>query len=267
MILTRQIINALLPEGAAWEPKEDDDYNRLLNGIAENSDSVKLQIDTVRYIRDPYRTPFLSDLEKEYGIIPLTTATEAERRDRLYAFMFIRSELPTYESLEAKLQAAGFNVQVHVNSPAVDPATFLNEAFQMTAGDLLPGGNDAQCGEPEAYCGRTGGYLLVNGDIFLQSPNYTILCDEAEAQCGEADALAGNFDSISLVPIEYTLPTTAGYWPLIFFVGGDATRNALGEITNIDIVSIPNERQAEFKRIILQHKPTFSWAALIVVWS
>jgi len=265
-MFSRRVISAIFPEGQAWEPAVDSDYDLLLNGIGANSDAVKDDLDLLRHIRNPWKTPVLSDLEREFAVIPSATATDAERRERLATKMFQRSSLPTYEFLESKLQSAGFNVQVHANSPAVDPAIFLDESFQMTAGDTIPGGNDAQCGEAEAYCGRIGGELLVNGDIFNAFPNYTVECDEPDALCGETESVAGNYDSIRLESVEYDIPPS-DYWPLIFFVGGDATRNALGELTNIDIAPIAVERQREFKNIILRHKPMFSWAALIVVYS
>lgn len=265
-MFNREIINSLWPEGAFWRPAADDDYDKLLNGVAFNSDEVYEFLNNLRNLRDPYKTTILSDLEKEFAVIPAATATENDRRSRLHSVMFRKNRLPTYDILEEKLQNAGFDVQVHVNDPTVDPAIFLDQDFQMTCGDLLPGGNDAQCGEAEAYCGRIGGELLVNGDQFEQSPNYTILCDEALAQCGETDAYAGQFDSISLSDIEYEIPTDSGYWPLIFFVGGDATKNASGELTEIEIARIPAERRTEFRRIILKYKPMFSWAGLIVVY-
>lgn len=267
-MLSRAIINVLMPEGAAWEPAAGDDYDLLFDGIAANSEVVMEFLDLLRYLRDPARTPILSDLENEFAVVPAPGSTEAERRERLATVMFRRNELPTYEVLEAKLQAAGFGVYVHANDPAVDPAIFLNQAFQMTCGDLLPGGNDAQCGEAEAYCGRVGGELLVNGEFYEQFPNYTIMCDEALAQCGETYAQCGDYDSIVLQEIEYEIPADAGYWPLIFFVGGEATRDPVtNEITDIDIAPIPSERRQEFRRLILRYKPMFSWAGLIVVYT
>ncbi len=265
-MFSREVLNRLLPDGAAWVPAPEDDYDLLLDGIAENTEVNKSFLDDLRYLRDPARTTILSDLEKEFAVIPVPASTVAERRARLAAVMFVKNKLPTYEFLEEKLIAAGFDVLVHANDPAVDPAIFLDQAFQMTAGDLLPGGNAAECGEPEAYCGQIGGELLVNGEQFEQSPNYTILCDEALAQCDEADALCGQFDSISLVEIEYEIPADPGYWPLIFFVGGPATRNMAGELTEIEIAEVPIERRQEFRRLILKYKPMFSWAGLIVVY-
>jgi hypothetical protein len=265
-MFSRDIINALLPDGQAWSPLAASDYDKLLNGIAENSEAVRLQLEQLRYIRDPRRTSILSDLEKEYAITPSATATEDERRERLAIAMFRRSEIPTYELLEEKLRAAGFDVYVYENSPAVNPNIFLAQSFNMTCGDLLPGGNDAQCGEPEAYCAFIGGEFLVNGEIYIQGPNYSFLCGEALAQCGEELAFAGQYDGIYLIPIEYNNPP-AGYWSMVFFVGGDATRDPVtGELTEIQIASVPIERKYEFRRIILKYKPLASWAGLVVVY-
>ena len=226
-MLSRDVLNALWPKGAFWEPLAEDDYDLLLDGVAENSEAVRLDVDKIRYLRDPARTSILDDLEREFAVVPVPGATDAERRSRLAVTMFRRGELPTYEMLQEKLRDAGFDVYVYPNSPAVDPSIFIEQAFQMTCGDLLPSGNEAQCGEPEAYCGQVGGELLVNGDLYEQAPNYIILCDEALAQCGEVDAQCGNFDSIRLALINYNIPGDPGYWPLIFYVGGVATYSAI----------------------------------------
>lgn len=263
---SREVINSLMPDGDFWNPTLLDDYDLLLDGIADNSDEIKNDLDELRNLRDPMKTILLPDLEKEIAIIPSAIATEIERRERLSNKMFNRGSLPTYTFLEERLQNAGFDVQVHANSPAVDPATFLDEAFQMTAGDLLPGGNDAQAGEPEAYAGRIGGELLVNGEFYEQEKNLIVLAGETLAQADEPTALAGNYDSINLLLIEYEIPTDSGYWPLMFFVGGDSTRNASGELTEIEIAQIPIERRLEFRRIILRYKPMCSWGGLIVVY-
>jgi hypothetical protein len=266
-MFNRSVINTLLPGGSAWSPVTDGDFDKLLDGIGENSDVVFNVLDDIRNIRNPLETPVLTDLEHEYGVIPVAGATDSERRDRLKTFMFRRGELPTYTRLNERLQSAGFDVQVHPNSPAVDPNIFLAQAFNMVCNDLLPGGNDPQCGEPEAVCAQVGGLLLVNGDIFTQAPNYSLLCDELLAQCGEALAFAGQFDSIRLEAIDYEVPTDPGYWPLIFFVGGAATRDPVtDELTEIEIAPIPIARKSEFQRIILTFKPMFSWAGLIVVY-
>lgn len=273
MTLSRAVIDALLPSGPVWTPEADSDYDNLLDGIADNSETVRASLDALRHLRNPWKTPILKDLEREFAVIPSAAATEAERRQRLASTMFRRTTLPTYSMLEEQIAAAGFpGIYVHPNSPAVDPNTFLAHNFNMTCGDLLPGGNNAECGEPEAYCAQVGGELLVNGEIFWQLPNYTCLCDLANitggAQCGEAGASCGEFDGVTMFPLIYDVPADPGYWPLIFFIGGEATRDPVtGALTRIEIAPVAIERKAEFKRLILRYKPMAAWAGLVVVWS
>jgi hypothetical protein len=267
-MLSRSIINALFPQGRAWEPAADSDYDHLLDGIAANSDAVKSDLDQLAYLRDPARTTILSDLEKEYGVIPASGATEAERRLRLSAFMFRRAGTGAWDVLQAKLREAGFdNVCVYPNDPAIDPDIYLAQAFNMVCGDLLPGGNDAQCGEPEAICAQVGGELVVNGDLFQNFPNWVNLCGEP-VYCDD-DVFCGDFSGYKSVAIDvaYLVPADAGYWPLIFFVGIDATFDPVTHaITSISSYGVPGERRVEFRRIILRFKPMHSWGALIVTY-
>ena len=269
MSLSRAVLNSLLPEGSFWTPAAGDDYDLLLEGIADNSESVYQVLKSLACIRCPETTTLLDDLEKEYGIIPASLATEEERRSRLKAFIYRRTGTGAWDILQSKLREAGFtDVYVHPNDPAVDPNIFLAQAFNMVCGDLLPGGNDAQCGEPEAICAQVGGELLVNGDLFLSVPNYVNLCGEPLATC-DATVQAGDFDGYKsqLVDITYQIPTNSGYWPLIFFVGGPATRDVDGYLTEIQFYTLPIERRLEFRRTILKFKPMHSWGGLIVVYN
>ncbi len=259
----RRVIDSLLPPGRFWTPAPGSDYDKLLDGMAANSDAVKADIDKLAHIRNPYRTPVLSDLEKEYGVIPAPHATDAERRDRLAVFMRKRKATGAWDEMQAKLQQSGFDVYVHPNDPAVDPNIFLTQAFQMVAG-----GSNAYCGGVDAFCAQIGGELLVNGDLYESRPNYVNRCDVAGVCCG-ADVYAGEFDGYksALVDVTYAIPTDPGYWPLIFFVGGAATRDATtGALTAIASASIPNERRLEFRRIILKFKPMHAWGGLIVIY-
>lgn len=266
---SREVLTSLLPRGLFWEPELNSDYDKLLDGISENSGAVHEFLKGIGNIRNPLLTPVLSDLEKEYGVIPATGATEAERRQRLQAFKYKSAQVGSAQELQARLRAAGFdNVYVHENSPAVDPALFLAQSFNMTCGDLLPGGNDAQCGEPEAICASVGGSLLVTGDIYFNIPNYLYYCDDG-VYCGDG-ATAGEFDGYirKLIEDNFQVPSESGYWPLIFFVGGEATRDPVtGALTSINTYTVPQQRRSEFQRIILRRKPMHTWASLIVVYS
>lgn len=262
---SRRILNALLPEGWAWTPKPESDYDKLLDGVSNNSGAVYADLKLLSCLRCPDTTPILSDLEKEYAIVPFSNATDFERRQSLRAFMFRRANSGAYDILQEKLREAGFDgVYVIPNDPAVDPNIFLSQDFNMTCGDLLPSGNEAQCGEPEAICASVGGELLVNGDLFQPVLNYINQCDNL-IYAGD-DIYAGDFDgyNAALVDIEYTVPADSGYWPLIFFVGGAPSYDEYGYLDEIQLYSVPQQRRLEFRRIILKYKPMQSWGALIV---
>lgn len=269
-MLSRSVLNSLLPSGAFWEPSAESDYDNLLEGIASNSEIVYQHLKQLSYLRDPDRTPILSDLEKEYGVIPIPLSTESERRARLKALMYNRTSTGAWDFLQQKLRDAGFtDVYVHPNDPAVDPNIFLAQAFNMMCGELLPGGNFAQCGEVEAQCAQVGGELIVNGDLFINTPNYVNLCGESAVQCDDS-VFCGDFDGYksTSVDIAYVIPADSGYWPLIFFVGGAATRDPVtGELTEIEFYTLPIQRRLEFRRLILKFKPLHSWGGLIVVYS
>ena len=126
MTISRAVLNSLLPEGAFWTPAAHSDYDLLLEGIADNSEEVYQVLKSLACVRCPETTTLLDDLEKEYGIIPATLATEAERRSRLKAFIYRRATSGAWDLLQSKLREAGFtDVYVHPNDPAVDPNIFL----------------------------------------------------------------------------------------------------------------------------------------------
>jgi len=147
----------------------------------------------------------------------------------------------------------------------------------------------AQCGEPLAQCGKFQGELIVNGDIYAFSIDYVVECGEPLAQCDEPTALVGNLTGVTRTKIEYPIPTNPIDWPLVFFVGGDATFNPdtgasiycddtlaqcdeptafcqwfEGQLQDIEFVDIPFSRRADLVRLILQIKPIHSWCALLV---
>jgi hypothetical protein len=162
-----------------------------------------------------------------------------------------------------------------------------NNYFGIKAG-IVPA-SIAQCGEPLAQCGKFEGELIVNGDIFEFEIDYLVECGETLAQCDEPTAQAGNSSGVTRTLIEYPIPTDPPDWPLVFFVGGDATFNPdtgasiycgdtlaqcdeptafaqwfEGQLKTIDFVDLPYTRRADLIRLILQIKPIHSWCALLV---
>ena len=262
MSLSRAILNSLLPEGSFWTPAADSDYDKLLNGIADNSQAMYEVLKQLAILRDPYKTPILDDMEKEYGVTPHVMDTETLRRERLSALMFRKAQIPTVETLQEKLRESGFaDVYVYENSAPLDPADLLRAGFNMTCGDGL------ECGEPQAFCSQFGGEIIVNGDLYVMLPDYVNLCGEAGVCC-DATIQAGDSQTFgeNLIEVTYQIPTDPGFWRNFFIVSGEVLTDAFGVPTTYKFISIPRSRRLEFRRLILKLKPLHSWGILMITW-
>jgi len=228
-------IKALLPEGALWMPAEDEDLDKFLDGVSENWDTARKFLYDIGFTRDPLLTPLLDELEREFGILPDFDLIEYLRRQQLSALKNDRTDAyATAQDLEEFLNNAGFDVQVHKNSPAVDPA-------------LFPGD------------------ILVTTRIYDTLPAYLFQCGGATSFCGHIDAACGRFDDYIYNDFEYILPTDPKKWPLIFWVGGPATRDpGTGALTSIAPADVPLNRKNRFIEFILKTKPWFTWAILVI---
>ncbi|MCP4745027.1 MAG: hypothetical protein GY874_02645 [Desulfobacteraceae bacterium] len=228
--ISRAIFDALLPPGSIWCPKTGGGFDRLLDAVAANSDEIISFLAQLADIRNPARTTMLSDMEAEYGIRTSIKKTEKQRRAALAAAITDTVSDGGLDTMQAKLTQAGFKAEVHANDPPANPALFISESYRTVAGN-----EESVFGKENAYFGRSAaGTLLVNGDIY---------CDECK----------------------FTLPENPGYWPLVFFVGGPAVRNAkTGSLEQIAIAPVPVARRDEIKRLILKYKPMHAWCGLIV---
>jgi len=266
--VSRQTLNALMPPGSLWNPEINGGLDQLLEGIAESTEDIASFLAELAYLRNPALTTILSDLEKEYGIDVDVNLTETVRRIRLATKAFKNKSNGSVDTLQNALDSSGFGtLTVYKNSPAVDPAIFLTEAFQMVAGGSNAyAGYFPSAGSPiTSIAGRIGGELLVNGDIYFQQPAY--LSQAGRAYAGGLHGYAGRFDELKRSLIEYQIPTDPNDWPLVFFVGGEATRAGDGSLLTIKNAVVPNERQQELKRLILAYKPIHSWCGLIVTFA
>lgn len=224
--VSRTMFNGLLPGGAIWVPAIGQDFDLLLEGISDNAELMRDFLASLADVRNPQRTTILADLEKEYGVIFNPTLTEQERRDQLAAIKTDNRGDGTDTGLELKLQAAGFDLQVHKNEPPVDPAIILASTFSVYCD-----GDGAFCGHEDAFCGQSSGVLLVNGDL----------------------------------PEAFSSPASSDYWHLISFVGGDATRDGVtDELLGVQAGAVSVARQGELIRLIVRYKPLHQWIGLIV---
>lgn len=218
--LTRSIFDSLLPPGSIWTVEENADFDLLLEGIADNLEIIRLYLSQLSDLRNPNNTFVLDDLEREYGVKNIGLS-ETVRRQNLSVIVFGKNSSGAEDFLQQILNDAGFNVFVYQNNPAVDPAIYLTEDFQMVAN-----GDNAFAGREDAFAGILGGELLVNGDLLQnQGPEYLSVADAPTMVAGNQEAFAGRFNEIILTPVNYAIPINPNAWPFVFFVSGEKINN------------------------------------------
>jgi hypothetical protein len=280
-----EVLQELFPDSPLFDPASDEGLDQYFDGWAAGEVTVQQFLAGLAHIRDPYLTPVLSALEREFGQVPNSALAEEFRRAYLAAIKYSRVGNGDKDFLQDRLHQAGFtNALVHINDPRADPRPFVDGGYLMYAGDTF-----AQAGEVNALAGGFQGEILVNGDLFHSFVDYINRAGDTFSQAGEPHMLAGNFAGTIREPIEYELPDDPLYWPVIFFVGGPATvappegaqmmagdtlsqagePTALasrfnGQITEIEFIDILRVRRDQFRRLILRIKPLHSWAVLCV---
>lgn len=267
--LSRSLIDALLPPGDLWKPEPGESMDQQIEGLADTSESIRVVLDSLKDVRNPYKTTVFEDLERNYGFLPNENVTLPIRQQRLARRVYQGDKVNSVDDLQSDLDNAGFDLQVHKNDPAIDPNILLTQQFNMTCGS-----DRAYCGFNDgvdilSFCGSLGGELLVNTEITFQTPGFEMLCGGSVAYCGFNDgvdtlSVSGYFTSFIKTPIEYPIPTDPNFWPKIFFVGGDATRDGSGYLTEIKAGSVDNNRVDELKALILADKTLGAWCGLII---
>jgi len=239
--IIRAALDALFPPGELWNPEDGESFDQQLDGISDTIEDVKSTIDSLEHIRNPYKTPVFTDLERNFGFLPNDDIDLDIRQKRLATRIYKKDRVNAVQDLQNDLTSAGFNVLVHQNDPPVDPALFYT---------------------PPAK-------ILVNTPIRIQLQATTMQAGASVAYAGYNEgggyfSCAGYFEYYIDRFLQYFLPTDPKYWPMIFFVGGTATRNPSGELTSIAFADVDSNRQVELDETILRAKSLGIWCVLIV---
>jgi hypothetical protein len=198
------MLRTLFPKGPIWAFRAFGDADKLIDAIGEVKDTIRGYLKSLAHVRNPSLTPILSDLEREYGITPVASLTEAERRTILAGYVYAKAGNSSKDDLEARLHAAGFtDLFVYHNDPIVNPNFYTASEWAAVCGH-----EDTVCGNQSCYCGQLGigGYVLANGKVF-------------EASGAEH---------------EYVLPPGSETWPMVFFVGGAKVATSTGFVVFVD---------------------------------
>ena len=274
--LIRSAINALLPPGFAWKAKPDEGLDQLLDGISDSIDNDGLPVaESLADIRNPRKTPVFTDLERNYGIRSNDTISQTIRVARLEQKVYQGSRTNSIDDVQNDLDVAGFDLLVHKNDPPVDPDLFLGGGFQMTAGSDYAYAGYNLGGPVLAFAGYTAstGEILVNTPIYEYQPAYAMQAGGSVAYAGYSatgvgsEAVSGYFTDYRLIYLDYPIPADSNFWSMIWFVGGEATRDPVtGELTQILQGQVPLNRQDELKELLLSAKSQGAWIVMIITY-
>lgn len=256
--MSRKVLNALMPDGSIWVPEDDEDLDNLWGGIAVTNTQTQEFLSGLALTRNPQLTPDLEGLELEFGIVPDSNVDETVRRDRLQAAMTSRQGDGTAETMQRNLRAAGFDVFVHRNNPPIDPDLFIG-----LSPSAIFGNQASVFGNQASVFGGKLGDLVVNGPTYEHVFISAALFGGSGAVFGNEKTLFGA-GAFAQKEIEYEVPTDPGYWPLVFFVGGPATRAVDGSLVSIEAAEVEVSRKDELVSLVVKYKPVHSWAGLVI---
>jgi hypothetical protein len=252
------IFKYLFPKSNAFSLFIQKNLTKFIEGLTAIPDDFRTYIDNIYYDLFPNTTRALSEWDNQFGLSrPIDESIRISNLDLRWKLKGGQGR----DYLQNALRSAGFDVYVHENNPAIDPAIFLIGDFIMVAGGL-----NAYAGRSDAYAGKTTeGELLVNGFIPVATDQRLYIANAGNGTySGNNDAVAGYFTNFYVADKEYEVPTDPNEWPFLFFIGGLATRNSNYELETIAKAMIPESRKAEFLKLILMIKPAQSWVGLIV---
>lgn len=255
-----KLIRLLLPESWLWQSSTSE-LGKLWNVIASTADNAKNYL--LNTVRDATiaTTQELDKWEEELNLPFNSTLTEQERRNRITGKL-LQNNNGSINSIQAKLQAYGFNLFVHSpyqGSSLVNPATYLSTA--STEPDLITyGSEDAVYGFENAVLGyqyqQPQGYPLVNIDYKVQS--FAITYGDEWGYYGFENAVYGYREAPGIITeerVQYSLPTDPAQHQYFIYIGG----SQFG-----DFETISKARRNELEELLLQITPCHIWIGMLI---
>lgn len=264
-MLEKSLVDNLYPGG--WEAEVDGDFDNFNQATADNVKLITDEMEILACIRCPESTPVLSDLEREYGIVPNEDLTDEVRRFNLQVEKFKMESDGSVDTIAEAIHIAGFpNINVYENDPSVDPESVVGTSNFMSAGsDNSFAGYIPLAGEEEAICGSKteDGYVLANGTLNTVSPDIDSVAGEMWA--GDTDnSFAGHFLQTKISEILYPITDDPNRWAHFLFVGGTVVRNISGGILSVTTIEVPSEQRDILERTILKFKPIEKWCVMAI---
>ncbi len=229
----------LLPDARAWRLTIEKTLRAFFEGLAAGAPT-----DAREYIDDVYddllppTTRELTEWEQQFGLIEASTDA-ARRLNIAAAWAETGGQSPSY--IQGQLQAAGFNVFIYdwwsSASPYVprDPRLHTNQPLigsvrcsAFPSQTRCNSGLDA-FGNPISGQGRCNAFL--SNEIFY-IVNDTLRNDAPPR-----------------------VPDDSDFWPFFLY---------FASVTFPTPAQVPNDRRAEFERLVLKLTPTQNWKVLLV---
>jgi len=230
-----RILQHLWPISRAFDTtKQDKQFTELNQALTFLGEESKRFNDDVYGDLFPDTTRELDSWEQQWNLPFNSALTEQERRDRLAsAWSSLGGQSPRY--IQDTIQGAGFtNVFIHewwdlAQLPAAvahDPNVILQ--------------NDAD--------------LLVNIITFTVKDFITGL-DQAIMECGEVQAQLGQYTQFIFSEFVYEIPDNPALYPYFLY---------FGDATFPNRTTVPADREAEFKQLLLKICPAQQWLGLLI---
>jgi len=258
-----KLIRLLLPESWFWQSSTSE-LGKLWDVIASTADNAKNYL--LNAVRDATiaTTQELKKWEDELNLPFNSTLTEQERRNRITGKL-LQNNNGSINSIQAKLQAYGFNLFVHSpyqNSSLVNPATYLSTASSTPATLSLADDEAVLAGENAVLNYQSTlpqGYPLVNIDYKISI--YTISLADDDAVLGGDNAVLNYANTPAVIGeerIQYTLPTDSSQHQYFIYIGG----SQFGEFETIS-----KARRNELEELLLQITPCHIWIGMLITYT
>ena len=259
-LLLQQHLESSLPPGIFWTPYNN--LSELLDAITEQLTPYYDSALKTACIRNPEESLRLLDLADEYAAEFFSDLSD-ENIIKLVKLAKTGVKEPGAGDLQNALVSAGFDVQVHSNAPApTNPANFIGPEIEI----MVAGNETAVADNENAYAGSFGGIdrVLINGETMATVPIVESGADVEWMVADNETAIADYHTETEELEFDYELPENEDRWNNIYFIGGDVTRTASGELTYIAFVDIDQTRQTEFENLILKYGAADGWAGMFI---
>lgn len=171
MSLMKKVLQAILPNGNTPGGPWDDKYNgadleKFITGLSGQYERDRATVNKLKYILDPAKTTFITELESEF-LLPDGDLTESERRGRIDGRFQLMAETKLRKSImEFVFELSGFTGvtfrTLGWNGVHETPFDFFDDT-----GSAYYGNNDTAYGANEMIYGAVtavgGAFLITNG--------------------------------------------------------------------------------------------------------